>query len=157
MAIEIERKFLVLNDSYKKESYRKLTIKQGFLNSNYNRVVRVRIIGDKGYLTVKGKSSEDGTSRFEWEKEISIEEAVSLLAICEKGVIEKVRYLIKQGFHIYEVDEFHKENEGLVVAEIELSSANENFIKPSWLGKEVTGITKYYNSELSNTPFNSWA
>ncbi len=95
MAIEIERKFLVLNDSYKKESYKKLTIKQGFLNSYYNRVVRIWIIGNKGYLTVKGKSSEDGTSRFEWEKEISIEEAFLLLAICEKGVIEKVRYLIK--------------------------------------------------------------
>jgi adenylate cyclase len=157
MAIEIERKFLVLNDSYKKESYKKLTIKQGFLNSNYNRVVRIRIIGNKGYLTVKGKSSEDGTSRFEWEKEISIEEAFLLLAICEKGVIEKVRYLIRQGQHIYEVDEFKINNEGLIVAEIELSDVNEEFVKPSWLGKEVTGITKYYNSELSNTPYKSWA
>ena len=157
MAIEIERKFLVLNDSYKKESYRKLTIKQGFLNSNYNRVVRVRIMGEMAYITVKGKSSEDGTSRFEWEKEISIEEANSLLEFCEKGVIEKIRYLIKQGVHIYEVDEFHIENDGLIVAEIELSSANEEYIKPSWLGKEVTGITKYYNSELSKAPFKSWA
>ena len=97
--------------------------------------MRVRISGDKGSITVKGKSSENGTSRFEWEKEISIEEANSLLAICEKGVIEKIRYLIKQDHHIYEVDEFHMENEGLIVSEIKLSSPNEAFIKPSWLGK----------------------
>ena len=134
-----------------------MTIKQGFLNSNFNRVVRVRIVDDKGYLTIKGKSSEDGTTRFEWEKEISINEATSLLAICEKGVIEKIRYLIKKGGHIYEVDEFFLDNEGLSVAEIELNDVNEKFIKPSWLGIEVTGITKYYNSELSNSPFNSWA
>ena len=156
MAIEIERKFLVLNDSYKSKSYKKLSIKQGFLNSNYKRVVRVRIVDEKGYLTIKGKSDDNGLSRYEWEKEISVKDAISLLSLCEKGVIVKVRHLIKIKHQIYEVDEFLLENEGLTIAEIELSDVDEETIKPDWLGKEVTGITKYYNSELSNFPFKSW-
>ena len=156
MSIEIERKFLVKNDSYKTESFKVLTIKQGFLNSNKNRVVRIRISDDKGFITIKGISSKDGTSRFEWEKEISLDEATNLLLLCEKTVIEKNRYLIKIKNHIYEVDEFLGSNKGLVIAEIELNSIDELFLKPTWLGKEVTGIPKYYNSEISKNPFKNW-
>ena len=157
MSLEIERKFLVKNDSFKKESYQKTYIKQGFLNSNKERVVRVRITKEKAYLTIKGKSNKTGTTRFEWEKEISIEEANSLFNLCEPGIIEKYRFLVKKGEHVFEIDEFSGENNGLIVAEIELLSENENFITPKWLGKEVTGDIKYYNSNLSKHPFNNWA
>ncbi len=156
MSIEIERKFLVKNETYKSECFKVSYIKQGFLNSNKNRVVRIRIIDKLGYITVKGISSKDGTSRFEWEKEISINEASELLDLCEKNSIEKNRFFVKKGKHIYEVDVFKGKNKGLVVAEIELINANESFIKPDWLGIEVTGITKYYNSELSKKPFSNW-
>ena len=107
-------------------------------------------------LTIKGKSSEDGLSRFEWEKPISKKDAEELLKMCEPGVIDKTRFLIKSENHIFEVDEFYGDNEGLVVAEIELKSKNETFLKPAWLGKEVTGEPKYYNSQLSKNPFTSW-
>ncbi len=156
MALEIERKFLVNSDRFKKEAYQKNYIKQGFLNSNKNRTVRIRIMDDKGFLTIKGKSNKSGTSRFEWEKEISKTEAVELFLLCEKGIIEKYRYLVKSEKHTFEVDEFLGENDGLVVAEIELSSEEESFKKPSWLGKEVTGKKKYYNSNLSKKPFCNW-
>ncbi len=156
MSIEIERKFLVKNDLYKKESFKCAKIKQGFLNSNKNRVVRIRIIDSKGFITIKGISSKNGLTRFEWEKEIDCNEAKSLLYLCEKGVIEKNRYFVNYDSHIYEIDEFIGENEGLVVAEIELKTEDENFKKPSWLGQEVTGITKYYNSELSKKAFKNW-
>lgn len=157
MSIEIERKFLVSNDSFKSESFKNSSIKQGFLNSNKNRIVRVRISDTKGYLTIKGLSSEDGTTRFEWEKEIPFQEAVSLLKLCEKGVIEKTRFFVKSESHIFEIDEFTGENEGLIVAEIELKNSKESFSKPNWLGREVTGVTKYYNSEISKTPYSQWA
>ncbi|MCH3883579.1 CYTH domain-containing protein [Tenacibaculum aquimarinum] len=153
MALEIERKFLVNSDRFKEEAYQKNYIKQGFLNSNKNRTVRIRIMDDKGFLTIKGKSNKSGTSRFEWEKEISKTEAVELFLLCEKGIIEKYRYLVKSEKHTFEVDEFLGKNDGLVVAEIELSSEEESFKKPSWLGKEVTGKKKYYNSNLSKKPF----
>lgn len=156
MALEIERKFLVNSDSFKEEAYQKNYIKQGFLNSNKNRTVRIRIMDDKGFLTIKGKSNKSGTSRFEWEKEISKNEAEELFFLCEKGSIEKYRYLIKSENHIFEVDEFLDKNQGLVVAEIELNSENEIFSKPNWLGKEVTGKKKYYNSNLSKKPFCNW-
>ena len=125
MAIEIERKFLIISEDFKQESYQKNYIKQGFLNSNKNRVVRVRIKDEKGFLTIKGKSNKSGISRFEWEKEISKKEAEELLLLCEKGVIEKYRYLVKSGNHIFEVDEFLDKNKGLLVAEVELFSENE--------------------------------
>lgn len=157
MAIEIERKFLIKNTSYKSESFKVSCIKQGFLNSNKNRVIRIRIIDDKGWITVKGVSSNDGTSRFEWEKEISLNDAALLLNLCEETVIEKNRHFVKSGTHLFEVDEFMGVNNGLVIAEIELNSVNEKYIKPEWLGEEVTGITKYYNSELSKKPFKKWA
>lgn len=156
MPTEIERKFLVKSTSFKKEAYQKNYIKQGFLNSNKERVVRVRIKDDNGFLTIKGPSNKNGTTRFEWEKEISFNEAQELFKLCERGIIEKHRYLVKSRNHTFEVDEFLGDNSGLVVAEIELISENENFIKPSWLGKEVTGEENYYNSNLSKHPFKNW-
>lgn len=156
MMIEIERKFLVLSEAFKEEAYKKTRIIQGFLNTDENRTVRLRLKGDKGFLTIKGKSSEDGLSRFEWETEISATEAKSLLNLCEKGVIEKIRFEVKSGNHIFEIDEFLGDNQGLTIAEIELNTADEIFSKPEWLGKEVTGDIKYYNSQLSKKPFKTW-
>ena len=149
MANEIERKFLVLNDAFKTESYQQISIKQGFLNTHKKRTVRVRITNEKAFLTIKGKSNKSGTTRFEWEKEIAVKEARNLLLLCEKGIIEKKRYLIKSGKHTFEVDEFLGNHTGLIVAEIELDNEHDSFLKPSWLGKEVTGDKRYYNSVLS--------
>jgi len=154
--IEIERKFLVKSETYKSFANIKTRIVQGFLNTDANRTVRIRIKGAKGYLTVKGKSNTSGTSRFEWEKEITVQEADALLLLCERGILEKCRYEIPVGNHVFEVDEFYGNNEGLTVAEVELSSENELFEKPEWLGKEVTGEVKYYNSQLSKRPYKDW-
>ena len=154
--IEIERKFLVISEAYKKEANRKTRITQGFLNTDEERTVRVRIRDNNGYLTVKGKSSDDGLSRFEWEKELSKQDAEALMKLCERGVIDKMRYEIKVGEHLFEVDEFFGDNEGLVVAEVELNHESEVFKKPDWLGEEVTGNIKYYNSQLSKKPFKTW-
>lgn len=154
--LEIERKFLVTSDSYKKEAFTKKRIIQGYLSSNPERTVRVRIKENKAYLTIKGNSSASGMSRFEWEKEIAVEEANNLLLLCEKGVIDKTRFEVKVGNHIYEVDEFYSENEGLEMAEIELQSETELFVKPDWLGEEVTNDNRYYNSYLSKNPFKNW-
>lgn len=154
--IEIERKFLVASNAFKSDALRKNNIAQGYLSAHTERTVRVRIKGEKGYLTIKGKSNETGLSRFEWEKDISVEEAKQLLLLCEKGVVEKIRYEIQVGEHLFEVDEFLGENEGLVIAEVELQSESEIFEKPSWLGIEVTQDHRYYNSYLSQNPFTSW-
>ena len=154
--IEIERKFLVASDEYKVRSYKSTRITQGFLSTDPERTVRVRIKGNQGFLTIKGKSNTSGISRFEWEKEIDLEEAEGLLKLCQKGIIDKVRYEVKSNAHIYEIDEFFGSNEGLVIAEIELNSENEAFEKPNWLGVEVTGENKYYNSQLSTMPFCKW-
>lgn len=154
--IEIERKFLVKDDSFKTAAFKQNRIAQGYLSSVPERTVRVRIKADKGFLTIKGITNETGMSRFEWEKEIPADEARSLLQLCEKGVIEKTRYEVKVGQHIYEVDEFYGENEGLTIAEIELQSETENFEKPNWLGQEVTNDKRYYNSNLSVHPFRNW-
>ena len=156
MNIEIERKFLVKNLNYKSESFEKKYIKQGYLNSDKNRTVRIRVSNNTGFITIKGKSNKNGTSRFEWEKEISATEAEELLLLCEPTIIEKTRYLIKVGYHTFEVDEFAGENSGLVVAEIELNAEDEVFEKPNWLSKEVTGDLKYYNSSISKLPFINW-
>lgn len=156
MTFEIERKFLVTSADFKKDYLKKTYIKQGFLNSDKNRVVRVRITDSKGFLTVKGLSNNSGTTRFEWEKEIERKDAVNLLALCEDGVIEKYRYIINFSNSVYEVDEFLSDNEGLLIAEIELKNENEPFSKPIWLGKEVTGIKKYYNAKLIKNPYKSW-
>jgi len=154
--IEIERKFLVTSDAFKVESFKQNRIKQGYLSSVPERTVRVRIKGNKGFLTIKGISNESGLSRFEWEKEIPIDEADNLLLLCEAGVIDKTRFEVKSGDHIIEIDEFYGENEGLIMAEIELKSETESFDKPIWLGEEVTNDKRYYNSYLSNNPFKSW-
>lgn len=154
--IEIERKFLVLSKAYKAEAFRKYDIIQGFLNSDKERTVRIRLKDNDGFITVKGKSSDSGLTRFEWEKKLSKQEAMALLKLCEPGVINKTRYEVKLNKHTFEVDEFFEDNAGLVIAEVELTSENELFTKPSWLGEEVTGQTKYYNSQLSKHPFKFW-
>ena len=153
---EIERKFLVQNDSFKNLAAAKKEIAQGYLNTNPERTVRVRISNEKAFLTIKGKGNESGMTRFEWEKEIPLEEGKALLLLCEKGVIEKTRFEIPAGKHLFEVDEFYGENEGLIVAEIELSDENEAFEKPDWLGMEVTNDERYYNAYLSKNPFKNW-
>lgn len=154
--IEIERKFLITSDAYKTEASSKDQISQGFLSRDPKRTIRIRIKGDLGSITIKGLSNKSGTSRFEWESEISLEEAKQLLGICEAEIIHKTRYSVPLGAHIFEVDEFHGTNQGLVVAEVELTDENETFTRPKWLGKEVTGDARYYNSQLSMHPFNSW-
>ena len=157
MALEIERKFLVVSNDFKNEASEHYKIIQGFLNSDPMRTVRVRLQKDQGLLTVKGKSTDDGLVRFEWETEISVQDAKSLLQLCEKGIIDKTRYQITYGTHVFEVDVFHGENDGLILAEIELRSVNDIFEKPNWLGKEVTGDIKYYNSNLSKNPYKNWS
>ncbi len=154
--LEIERKFLIVSQDFKNQAFSKERIVQGFLNTDPDRTVRVRIKGEMGFLTVKGKSNSLGTTRFEWEKQISTSEAEKLLDLCEKTIIEKTRYKISVGDHVFEVDVFHGANQGLVVAEIELNDENEDFEKPDWLGKEVTGKVKYYNSQLSKNPYSTW-
>ena len=152
MAIEIERKFLVSGE-FRQDSPESYRIMQGYICSDPDRTVRVRVRGDKGFLTIKGRGSEGGLSRYEWEKEIPVSEAFELMALCGSGVIDKTRYLVPFGKHTYEVDVFHGANEGLVLAEIELSDEQEAFDMPSWLGEEVTGDVRYYNSMLSLHPF----
>lgn len=154
--IEIERKFLVTNSDFIALATAKNRIVQGYLNSDPERTVRIRIKGNKGYLTIKGKGNESGTSRLEWETEIPLIDAEQLLSLCEKGVIDKIRYEIPVENHIYEVDVFSGENNGLIIAEIELQDETETFSKPNWLGEEVTGDKKYYNAYLSNHPYQSW-
>ena len=155
MAQEIERKFLIKGD-FMPFVNKSIRIVQGYLSSVPERTVRVRIKDDKGFLTIKGIANNSGVSRFEFEKEITIEEATDLLKICEAGVIEKVRHLIKVDSFTFEVDEFRGENEGLIVAEIELPNENAVFTKPTWLGEEVTGDKRYYNSMLIKNPFTKW-
>ncbi|RDK88395.1 CYTH domain-containing protein [Marinirhabdus gelatinilytica] len=154
--LEIERKFLVKNNSYKTEAVSKKRIVQGFLNTHPERTVRVRIKGEQAFLTVKGKSNAAGTIRLEWESEITVQDAEALLALCEDGQIDKVRYEIPVKDHIFEVDEFFGNNKGLTLAEVELKEENEPFEKPDWLGDEVTGEVQYYNSQLTKKPFTLW-
>lgn len=154
MAKEIERKFLVLNDDFKKKS-KGVLYKQGFLSTHKERVVRIRLVGKKGYLTVKGITKN--ISRCEYEYEIPFEEAEHMLNdICEKPIISKNRYKIPMGNFVWEVDEFLGENKGLVIAEIELEHEGQDFPRPPWLGKEVSGDPKYYNARLIGFPFSKW-
>lgn len=155
MALEIERKFLVSGD-FRQSVCESVRMIQGYLSSVAERTVRIRIMGERGFITIKGLSSESGTTRFEWEKEISVHEAQDLLALCEPGIIDKTRHLVKAGRHVFDVDEFHGDNEGLVIAEVELSSENEPFERPIWLGDEVTGDSRYYNSMLMKNPYKLW-
>lgn len=154
--LEIERKFLVRSDTYKQKATSQKRIVQGFLNTDTSRTVRVRISGDKGFLTVKGASNDSGTTRFEWEIEISLAEAANLIDLCEAGILEKVRFEVPVAGHMFEVDEFLGENKGLVLAEVELKHEDERFEKPDWLGQEVTGQIRYYNSQLSKKPYKEW-
>jgi len=151
MPQEIERKFLV-KEGFKQFAFTYTRIVQGYLSSVPERIVRVRINGDRGFITIKGISNFSGVTRYEWEKEISVSEAHELLELCEPGIIDKTRYLVQVGKYTYEVDEFYGQNQGLIVAEVELSSEEELFEKPAWLGEEVTGDKRYYNSQLAKHP-----
>lgn len=155
MAIETERKFLVCGE-YKNQAYSSSRIKQGYICSGHGRTVRVRLRDDKGYLTIKGPSDLKGISRYEFEKEITHDEAEELMKLCEPGIIDKTRYLVKSGRHTFEVDEFYGENEGLVMAEVELASEDEAYEKPDFIGTEVTGDHRYYNSHLRKNPYRLW-
>ncbi|WP_144211808.1 CYTH domain-containing protein [Shewanella donghaensis] len=156
MAQEIERKFLVSSDEFKASAAKSVRIIQGYLCSIPERTVRVRVKGDKGFLTIKGIGNESGASRYEFEKEISVEEAQELLKICEPGVIDKTRFLVDHEGHIFEVDEFYGSNQGLTVAEVELTDEAQTVHKPTWLAEEVTGDSRYYNSMLMKQPFTQW-
>lgn len=154
MATEIERKFLVEGDFRKDESH-SYRITQGYICPQSGRTVRVRRRDDKGFLTIKGPSHDGGISRFEWEKEITLEDVQQLMTLCG-DVIDKTRHIVPFGGHVFEVDEFYGDNEGLIVAEVELQSADEAFQKPEWLGQEVTGDVRYYNSQLTKNPYKYW-
>ncbi len=154
MGIEIERKFLIKNEEWKNAIDEKIELKQGYLNSIPERTVRVRIKGDKGYLTIKGKSK--GASRAEYEYEIPLIDARELIGLCEKPVIEKIRFIVKENNKIWEIDVFDGENKGLIVAEVELENENDAIQLPNWIGKEVTQEPKYYNSNLVKHPFCKW-
>ena len=155
MGREIERKFLVRGE-YKSQAYAQSRIVQGYICSARGRTVRVRIRDAKGYLTIKGAADAAGLSRYEWEKEIPLIEAQELMKLCEPGVIDKTRYLVRCGKHVFEVDEFYGDNEGLVVADVELASVDEDFEKPDFIGEEVTGDVRYYNSQLMKHPYKQW-
>lgn len=156
MTQEIERKFLVKGD-FKKFATKHYKISQGFLSTVPERTVRVRLKDEKGYITVKGIGNFSGTTRFEWEKEISKTEAENLLQLCEPTIIEKTRYIIPANKELFfEVDLFLGANKGLQIAEIELPHEDTFFTKPNWLGEEVTGTSRYYNSALSKKPFSKW-
>lgn len=155
MLVEIERKFLI-RGNFKAVAVSHTHIVQGYLCSDQGRTVRVRLRDDVGYLTIKGASHDGGLSRYEFEKEITPDEALSLLQLSATPLIDKTRWLVPMGKHTFEIDEFHGDNEGLLLAEIELSDRDEDFPRPQWLGKEVTGDRRFYNSFLSTHPYRSW-
>ena len=156
MAQEIERKFLVLDDSYKHEAFSKSHIRQGYICSERGRTVRIRIRDERAYITIKGPSLDGGLSRYEFEQEIPYDDAEKLMTLCEPGIIDKTRWLVKSGDHTFEVDEFHGDNAPLVMAEVELRSRAEDPEIPHFIGKEVTGDRRYYNSQLRRNPFSLW-
>lgn len=155
MATEIERKFRVKGD-FSRDVFRAERMVQGYICSQPGRTVRVRIRGEEGYLTIKGPSDEKGLSRYEFEQKIPLADAEALLSLCEPGAIDKVRHLVRFAGHTWEVDVFHGANEGLVMAEIELASEEEAFEKPDWLGEEVSGDRRFYNSMLARHPYSEW-
>jgi CYTH domain-containing protein len=155
MAQEIERKFLVKGE-FKPLACKQSRITQGYICSAKGRTVRIRIADDKGFLTIKGPANESGTTRYEWEREIPLSDARALMKLCEGGVISKTRFYVHSGNHIFEVDEFGDANQGLILAEIELRDENEAFVKPDFIGEEVTGDVRYYNSQLMKRPYSSW-
>lgn len=156
MSLEIERKFLVLNDTYKQQSFSHSHIQQGYITSERGRTVRIRIRDDRSYITIKGPSLDGGLSRYEFEQEIPLADARQLMKLCEPGIIDKTRWLVRSGDHIVEVDEFFGENEGLVMAEVELRTTTETVVLPDFIGKEVTGDRRYYNSQLRRHPYTKW-
>ena len=157
MNIETERKFLVKDEGFKAQAVENHRIRQGYIAHDGGRTVRVRMWDDKGVLTIKGPTmGDEGMSRYEWERELTREEAEDLFLLCKPGTVDKTRWIIPAGARKFEVDEFHGDNEGLVMAEIELASEDETFEKPSWLGMEVTGDRRYYNSYLARNPFKYW-
>lgn len=155
MGREIERKFLVKGD-FKSSAKQHFRIAQGYLSSVPERTVRIRLKDGKGYLTIKGISDDSGLSRFEWETEITTKDASDMLQLCETGLIDKTRYIVNFENQIFEIDEFHGKNEGLVIAELELTNENDKFTLPEWIGEEVTGNIKYYNAYISQNPYKSW-
>lgn len=156
MAVEIERKFLVLDDSFKHEAFASSHICQGYICSERGKTVRIRIRDERAYITIKGPSLDGGLSRYEFEQEIPLDDARQLMTLCEPGIIDKTRWLVKSGKHTFEVDEFHGDNEGLVMAEVELSSEDEAYQQPAFIGQEVTGDRRYYNSQLRSNPYRLW-
>ena len=154
MGLEIERKFLIKDDSWEKDVKEGISIKQGYLNSTAERTVRIRIYGDNGFLTVKGRNKS--LTRKEFEYQIPLKDAFDMLDICEKPIIEKTRFLLSKNNSTWEIDVFEGKNEGLIVAEIELTSEKESFDSPSWLGEEVSLDSKYYNSSLITNPYSNW-
>jgi len=156
MAIEIERKFLVTSTAYKKAAYNFYDMVQGYIAHEKGNSVRVRITNTEAVMTIKGPSDSKGMSRYEWNHQIPVEDAKELMKLSQGGVIEKRRYLVHSGPHVFEIDEFYGDNEGLVIAEVELQSENETFEKPSFVGKEVTGDRRYYNAYLTTNPYKSW-
>ncbi len=157
MPLEIERKFLVADDSYKALATSCSHIAQGYLCSEHGRTVRVRLRGEQAFLTIKGPSAAGGMARYEFEKEITRDEGLSLLRLCEPGIVEKVRWLVPCGRHVFEVDEFKGDNDGLVVAEVELGAVDETYARPAFIGREVTGLERYYNSQLRRRPYKEWS
>lgn len=155
MHFEIERKFLV-KGPFKELASSSSRIMQGYISSMKGRTVRVRIRDEKGYLTIKGPSDQGGLVRYEFEKEISLQDARDLMKICEPGIIDKTRYLVPYEGHIFEVDEFYGENEGLILAEVELKAPDEPFERPAFLGREVTGDRRFYNSCMRVHPYGQW-
>lgn len=156
MGIEIERKFLVTDDSYKRLAVSHRRMVQGYICSAHGRTVRVRLCDGGAFLTIKGPTADGGLSRYEFEKEITLDEGLSLLRLCEPGIVEKNRWLVPCGRHTFEVDEFLGDNEGLVVAEVELAATDEEYAKPAFIGREVTGEERYYNSQLRVRPYRTW-
>ncbi len=155
MPLEIERKFLVKGE-FKHLAYASSRIRQGYICSGNGRTVRVRIRDRQGFLTIKGPSDRAGLARYEFEKEIPLDDALDLLRICEPGIIDKTRYLVRSGKHVFEVDEFYGENEGLLLAEVELSDEGEAYEKPDFIGREVTGDRRFYNSHMRRNPYAQW-
>ncbi|MBR4045345.1 MAG: CYTH domain-containing protein [Alistipes sp.] len=155
MAQEIERKFLVVGE-YKHLAHSSFHLMQGYIASG-RRTVRVRVSDNRAWLTIKGPSRNGGLSRFEWEREIDIKDAMELMQLSEGALIDKCRYLVEYEGHTFEVDEFYGDNEGLIIAEVELQSEDEEFARPAWLGMEVTGVKRYYNSHLRSYPYKDWS
>ena len=155
MGLEIERKFLVAGE-FRDQAYAHSHIRQGYISSGNGRTVRIRIRDNRGYLTIKGPSDRAGLARYEFETEVSLSDAEDLMCICEPGIIDKTRYLVRSGKHVFEVDEFYGDNEGLLMAEVELQAENEPFEKPDFIGREVTGDRRFYNSHLRRNPYKLW-